>query len=250
MLDVGCGWGSFAIHAATHHGVKVLGVTLSEPQVAARARARARGRASTTSSRSASPTTARSADEPFDAISSIGMVEHVGEERIDLYAEHARRAAAPGRPPAQPRDREAAGLRRPRRGRVLRAVRVPRRRAAAAVTRSAGARADRAGDDPRRGPAGRLRADHCATGSSALRRATTRRCGWRATSARASGGCTCAPPARASRPGGRRSTRCWRTSRSRRVPTDAVGRCRTNAQASPSSARRQRDPAPAPARTG
>lgn len=33
VLDVGCGWGSFAIHAAQHYGVKVLGVTLSEQQV-------------------------------------------------------------------------------------------------------------------------------------------------------------------------------------------------------------------------
>ena len=32
MLDVGCGWGSFAIHAAERHGVRVVGITLSEPQ--------------------------------------------------------------------------------------------------------------------------------------------------------------------------------------------------------------------------
>src|SRR5882757_11066670 len=32
VLDVGCGWGSFAIHAASHYGVKVTGVTLSPPQ--------------------------------------------------------------------------------------------------------------------------------------------------------------------------------------------------------------------------
>ena len=41
VLDVGCGWGSFAIHAATRHGADVVGITLSEPQ--ARAGARARG---------------------------------------------------------------------------------------------------------------------------------------------------------------------------------------------------------------
>src|SRR5439155_17627746 len=40
LLDVGCGWGSFAVHAAEHHGVHVTGITLSEPQ-AERARARA-----------------------------------------------------------------------------------------------------------------------------------------------------------------------------------------------------------------
>src|SRR5215218_7484247 len=39
VLDVGCGWGSFAIHAATRHDVEVLGITLSPPQ-AERARER------------------------------------------------------------------------------------------------------------------------------------------------------------------------------------------------------------------
>src|ERR1700742_2179501 len=34
VLDVGCGWGSFAIHAAREHGVSVLGITLSEGQAA------------------------------------------------------------------------------------------------------------------------------------------------------------------------------------------------------------------------
>ena len=44
MLDVGCGWGSFAIHAAERHDVKVLGITLSEPQAAvAKQRVRERG---------------------------------------------------------------------------------------------------------------------------------------------------------------------------------------------------------------
>src|SRR3954469_6127803 len=32
VLDVGCGWGSFVIHAAKRHGVKAVGITLSEPQ--------------------------------------------------------------------------------------------------------------------------------------------------------------------------------------------------------------------------
>src|SRR6266545_2790134 len=38
VLDVGCGWGSFAVHAAANHGVHVTGITLSGPQ-AERARA-------------------------------------------------------------------------------------------------------------------------------------------------------------------------------------------------------------------
>ncbi len=84
VLDVGCGWGSFAIHAAKHYGVSVLGVTLSEQQVKL-------GRERVNEAGLQDLVQLRVADyreltgESFDAISSIGMVEHVGEERIDLY---------------------------------------------------------------------------------------------------------------------------------------------------------------------
>ncbi|MFL5860201.1 MAG: class I SAM-dependent methyltransferase [Solirubrobacteraceae bacterium] len=84
VLDVGCGWGSFAMHAAKHHGVSVLGVTLSEQQVAlGRQRVREAGLEDRVTLRLADYREIGS--EEFDAISSIGMVEHVGEERIDLY---------------------------------------------------------------------------------------------------------------------------------------------------------------------
>ena len=42
-------------------------------------------------------------DGPFDAISSIGMSEHVGREQMPAYVATAARAAPPGRPAAQPR---------------------------------------------------------------------------------------------------------------------------------------------------
>ncbi len=85
VLDVGCGWGSFAIHAAKRHGVRVLGVTLSEPQAQlGRERARAAGVEDLVEMRVADYR--QVAEDPFDAIVSIGMVEHVGAERIDLYA--------------------------------------------------------------------------------------------------------------------------------------------------------------------
>ncbi len=85
VLDVGCGWGSFAMHAASTYGVRVLGVTLSEQQVRlGRERVREAGLADLVELRVADYREL-SSHETFDAISSIGMVEHVGEERIDLY---------------------------------------------------------------------------------------------------------------------------------------------------------------------
>ena len=85
VLDVGCGWGSFAIHAAKSYRVRVLGVTLSAPQaMLGQQRARDAGVAELVTLRVADYR--ELAEEPFDAISSIGMVEHVGDERIDLYA--------------------------------------------------------------------------------------------------------------------------------------------------------------------
>jgi cyclopropane-fatty-acyl-phospholipid synthase len=85
VLDVGCGWGSFALHAATRHRARVLGVTLSEPQAKlARDRAREAGVADLVEFRVADYRELTGGE--FDAIASIGMVEHVGEERIDLYA--------------------------------------------------------------------------------------------------------------------------------------------------------------------
>jgi cyclopropane-fatty-acyl-phospholipid synthase len=86
VLDVGCGWGSFVLHAAARHGVSVVGVTLSEPQAAlARERAEEAGVGDRVEIRVADYR--ELAGERFDAIASIGMVEHVGEERIDLYAQ-------------------------------------------------------------------------------------------------------------------------------------------------------------------
>jgi cyclopropane-fatty-acyl-phospholipid synthase len=95
VLDVGCGWGSFAIHAATRHGVSVVGITLSERQASlARARVTEAGLDDRVSIRVLDYRDLE--DEPFDAIASIGMVEHVGAERIDLYAERLASLLRPG----------------------------------------------------------------------------------------------------------------------------------------------------------
>src|SRR5204862_7511523 len=71
VLDVGCGWGSFAIHAASRHGVNVVGVTLAEQQAAlARERVEAAGLSDRVEIRLADYREVT--DGPFHAISSIG----------------------------------------------------------------------------------------------------------------------------------------------------------------------------------
>ncbi|MGW2418134.1 class I SAM-dependent methyltransferase [Streptomyces sp. NPDC001709] len=90
LLDVGCGWGSMAIHAAREHGVSVVGVTLSQEQ-AAYARKRVADEGLTDRVEIRVQDYRDVADGPFDAISSIGMAEHVGAER---YLEYARRLYA------------------------------------------------------------------------------------------------------------------------------------------------------------
>jgi cyclopropane-fatty-acyl-phospholipid synthase len=95
VLDVGCGWGSFAIHAATEHGVNVIGITLSRAQAdLARARVREAGLDQRVSIRVLDYRDLR--DESFDAIASIGMVEHVGAERVDEYAKCLAKLLRPG----------------------------------------------------------------------------------------------------------------------------------------------------------
>ncbi len=95
VLDVGCGWGSFALHAAGQHGVHVTGITLSEPQAAlARERAAAAGLADRIEIRVADYRDL--AGEQFDAIASIGMVEHVGSANVDAYAQRLSAVLRPG----------------------------------------------------------------------------------------------------------------------------------------------------------
>jgi cyclopropane-fatty-acyl-phospholipid synthase len=86
VLDVGCGWGSFAMHAAREHGVEVVGITLSEPQAQlARERVAQEGLSERIEIRVQDYRQLPRAS--FDAIASIGMSEHVGDAQIDLYAQ-------------------------------------------------------------------------------------------------------------------------------------------------------------------
>jgi cyclopropane-fatty-acyl-phospholipid synthase len=95
VLDVGCGWGSFAIHAAARHGARVLGITLSRPQAAlARRRVEEAGLADQIEIRVMDYRELSA--EPFDAVTSIGMVEHVGDNQIDVYARQLARLLRPG----------------------------------------------------------------------------------------------------------------------------------------------------------
>ncbi|MDQ6696627.1 MAG: cyclopropane-fatty-acyl-phospholipid synthase family protein [Actinomycetota bacterium] len=84
LLDVGCGWGSMALHAAQVYGTQVVGITVSrEQQRLASERVAAAGLADLVEIRLQDYR--EISDGPFDAISSIGMFEHVGEQRMEEY---------------------------------------------------------------------------------------------------------------------------------------------------------------------
>lgn len=84
LLDIGCGWGSMAIHAARHHGARVVGITISPSQVElARVRVAEAGVADRVEIRLQDYRDLGA--ESFDAVSSIGMFEHVGKERMAEY---------------------------------------------------------------------------------------------------------------------------------------------------------------------
>jgi cyclopropane-fatty-acyl-phospholipid synthase len=86
LLDVGCGWGSMAIHAARHHRARVVAVALSREQVdEARHRVTQAGLDGQVEVRLQDYRDLRG--EQFDAISSIGMFEHVGTQRMTQYFE-------------------------------------------------------------------------------------------------------------------------------------------------------------------
>lgn len=95
LLDVGCGWGSMAIHAARQYGADVVGVTISREQHdAARRRVEEAGLADRVDIRLHDYRDLRG--ERFDAISSIGMSEHVGKAGIGEYFSTLSSLLAPG----------------------------------------------------------------------------------------------------------------------------------------------------------
>ncbi len=95
LLDIGCGWGSLAIHAATQYGVTAVGVTLSEAQAhLARARVAEAGLQDRVVIRVQDYREV--ADGPFDKIASIGMYEHVGHAELSRYAHTVANLLRPG----------------------------------------------------------------------------------------------------------------------------------------------------------
>jgi cyclopropane-fatty-acyl-phospholipid synthase len=94
LLDVGCGWGTLALHAAVEHDAQVVGVTISQAQAElARERVAEAGLAGRVEVRLQDYRDVR--DGPYDAISSIGMFEHVGAERTAEYFTNLRALLAP-----------------------------------------------------------------------------------------------------------------------------------------------------------
>ena len=83
LLDVGCGWGALARHAAANYGVEVLGITLSPEQAAeARLRNHIEGLGDRVTIRVQDY---RDVKGVFDAVSSVGMFEHVGSKMLETY---------------------------------------------------------------------------------------------------------------------------------------------------------------------
>jgi cyclopropane-fatty-acyl-phospholipid synthase len=84
LLDVGCGWGGMVMHAAAEHGVKALGVTLSRNQADwAQAEIERRGLGHLAEVRHLDYRDAPESE--FDAISSIGLTEHIGKDQLPNY---------------------------------------------------------------------------------------------------------------------------------------------------------------------
>ncbi len=95
LLDVGCGWGGMVLHAAREHGVQAVGVTISTRQ--AELAEKRVGEAGLSDQVQIRLQDYREVDDgPYDAISSIGMFEHVGEDRLAEYFTRLRTLVRPG----------------------------------------------------------------------------------------------------------------------------------------------------------
>lgn len=97
LLDVGCGWGSLILHAARHYGVRAVGVTLSaEQRVFVANRIAEQGLSDRVEVRRQDYRELASQEAQFDAVGSIEMGEHVGEEQYPTYVGVVHRVLKPG----------------------------------------------------------------------------------------------------------------------------------------------------------
>lgn len=95
LLDVGCGWGGMVMHAAEHYGVRATGVTLSRQQAEWAQKAIAqRGLADRAEVRFLDYRDL--AEDGFDAVSSIGLTEHIGKRNLPSYFAGLRAKLRPG----------------------------------------------------------------------------------------------------------------------------------------------------------
>ena len=98
MLEIGCGWGGFALHAAAEYGARVTGLTISEEQAAlARERVAAAGLADRVEILLQDY---RTLEGTFTHIASIEMLEAIGHRELPVVLRGAatacsRRAASP-----------------------------------------------------------------------------------------------------------------------------------------------------------
>ena len=99
LLDVGCGWGSLSLHAAEHFGARVTGLTIAaEQKKFIDTRIRERGLEDRVEIRLCDYRDAPPAPGGggYDAVGSIEMGEHVGEDNYPTYVEVLRRSVKPG----------------------------------------------------------------------------------------------------------------------------------------------------------
>ena len=90
VLDIGCGWGSLAMHLAENHDVKVTGLTLSAEQLrVARETAAGRGLENQVEFLLQDY---REHPETYDRIVSVGMFEHVGKQNVQRFFDSVRQA--------------------------------------------------------------------------------------------------------------------------------------------------------------
>jgi cyclopropane-fatty-acyl-phospholipid synthase len=95
LLDIGSGWGGMVRHAAQHYGVEVVGVTLSREQAAWAQRAiKAEGLDDVAEVRFGDYRDVR--DTGFDAVSSIGLTEHIGIRNYPSYFRFMQDKLVPG----------------------------------------------------------------------------------------------------------------------------------------------------------